>query len=221
MTHATVSPEASQPSRVDSLSASPRVFDNLVLDKLSRVHWTFPLVYLPFSVAFLWAASSRLGVPAIVGLTIAGYLLWTLSEYVFHRYLFHWEPPGKIGERIHFLLHGIHHVHPNDPLRLVMPPLMSVPMMFIAYGVGRVLFGADFVLPMMAGFIVGYVIYDEIHFHLHHRTPRTKLEAKLRRLHMLHHFRDPDRGYGVSAPWWDSVFGTAYSKTDRPSGTAL
>lgn len=216
MTHA-ISPK----SRADQLTASPRVFDNPVLDKLSRVHWTFPLAYLPFAAWLIWEATSRLSVWSIVGLVIAGYLVWTLCEYVFHRYLFHWEPPGKIGERIHFLLHGIHHEHPSDPLRLVMPPLMSVPMMFIAFAVGRALFGADLVLPMMAGFIVGYVIYDEIHFHVHHRAPRTKIEAKLRRLHMLHHFRDPDRGYGVSAPWWDSVFGTGYSKADKPGGKAL
>jgi dihydroceramide fatty acyl 2-hydroxylase len=26
---------------------------------------------------------------------------------------------------------------------------------------------------------------------------------------MRHHFEDDNRGYGVSAPWWDSVFRTA------------
>ena len=32
---------------------------------------------------------------------------------------------------------------------------------------------------------------------------------KLRELHMRHHFQDHDRGFGVSAPYWDHVFGTA------------
>ena len=26
---------------------------------------------------------------------------------------------------------------------------------------------------------------------------------------MRHHFQDHERGYGVSAPFWDRVFGTA------------
>jgi sterol desaturase/sphingolipid hydroxylase (fatty acid hydroxylase superfamily) len=26
---------------------------------------------------------------------------------------------------------------------------------------------------------------------------------------MRHHFQDHERGYGVSAPYWDKVFGTA------------
>ena len=53
------------------------------------------------------------------------------------------------------------------------------------------------------------------------RFSSTKIEATLRRLHMLHHFRDPDRGYGVSAPWWDTIFGTAYTTADKPGSKAL
>ena len=208
-------------SRVDELSASPRVFDNPVLDKLSRVHWTFPLVYLPIAGALIWLTPGQRSIAAILACMFAGYAIWTFCEYLFHRWLFHWELPGKLGERIHFLLHGIHHVHPNDPLRLVMPPLMSIPIMLIAWPVAILLFGSELCFPAVAGFMIGYVLYDEIHFHIHHRQPRTKIEATLRRLHMLHHFRDPDRGYGVSAPWWDHVFGTAYSKADKPGGRAL
>ncbi len=217
MTDATHQPT----SRADELSASPRVFENLVLDKLSRVHWTFPLVYLPIAAWLIWQTPGDRSSVAIVACVFAGYAIWTFMEYLFHRWIFHWEMPGKFGARLHFLLHGIHHVHPNDPLRLVMPPLMSVPMMLFAWPVATLLFGFELRYPGLAGFMVGYVIYDEIHFHIHHRPPRTKIEATLRRLHMLHHFRDPDRGYGVSAPWWDHVFGTAYTKADRPGGKAL
>lgn len=220
MTDASLNQPSGQ-SKIDQLTASPRIFENPILDKLSRIHWTFPLVYLPFAAWMIWAAIPRMSVPALLGMIVLGYVIWTFCEYLFHRYLFHWEPPGKIGERIHFLLHGVHHVHPSDPLRLVMPPLMSVPMIVIAWFVATLLFGVDFRLPAMAGFIIGYVIYDEIHFHIHHRPPRTKIEATLRRLHMLHHFRDPDRGYGVSAPWWDTIFGTAYTKSDKPGSKAL
>ncbi len=203
------------------LSASPRLFENPILDKLSRVHWTFPLIYLPFAAWMLWRSAWVVGPGALAGGFVAGYFIWTLCEYVFHRYLFHWEPPGKFGERVHFLLHGVHHDHPNDPLRLVMPPLMSAPMMVIAFAVGYPVFGLDYGLPIMAGFIVGYVAYDEIHYHVHHRTPRTRVEVALRRLHMLHHFREPDRFYGVSAPWWDHVFGTAANKAEKPGGKAV
>ncbi|MDE2362072.1 MAG: sterol desaturase family protein [Hyphomicrobiales bacterium] len=208
-------------TKAELLMASPRLFDNPVLDKLSRVHWTFPLIYLPIAGWLLWKGAAGLPTPGAIGAFVAGYLIWTLCEYVFHRWLFHTEFPGKFGARIHFLLHGVHHVHPSDPLRLVMPPLMSVPLMALAWIVTAALFPAPWSYAIAAGFLAGYVLYDEIHFHLHHRTPRTKVEQTLRRLHLLHHFRDPERGYGVSAPWWDYVFGTGYAQGDKPGERPL
>ena len=93
---------------------------------------------------------------------------------------------------------------------------MSLPLMALAYVVIAALFPAPISYTITAGFLVGYVLYDEIHFHIHHRPPRTKVEQILRRAHLLHHFRDPDRGYGVSCPYWDNAFGTGYTKEDRP-----
>jgi sterol desaturase/sphingolipid hydroxylase (fatty acid hydroxylase superfamily) len=50
-----------------------------------------------------------------------------------------------------------------------------------------------------------------VHYHVHHREPTTRFGRMLRRAHMFHHFRDHDRGFGVSAPWWDYIFGTSYA----------
>ena len=137
-----------------------------------------------------------------------GYLMWTLIEYFGHRYLFHWEFPGEFGRRMHFLIHGVHHDHPNDPLRLVMPILLSGPIMIIAFFVATLLFGASLRLPALVGFISGYLAYDMVHYYTHHAVPTSKLGMTLRRLHLMHHFRDHDKGFGVSAPYWDYVFGT-------------
>ncbi|HYP56880.1 MAG TPA: sterol desaturase family protein, partial [Beijerinckia sp.] len=112
-------------------------------------------------------------------------------------------------------IHGVHHVHPNDPLRLVMPALLSGPIMLIALAVTRLLFGLPLGYPVLMGFIIGYLAYDMTHYYLHHAEPRTRLGIAMRRFHMLHHFRDPERGFGVSAPWWDFVFGTAFVREQR------
>ncbi len=209
--------EAFDPGSPDDsaqLRASPRLFENPILDKLSRVHWTVPLlVYLPVVALLAGLSLDALPVPLVLGLTALGYLLWTLTEYLGHRFLFHCELPGAIGARIHHLIHGVHHVHPNDPLRLVMPVLLSAPIMLIAHGVARLLFGMPLGYPVLMGFVLGYLGYDMVHYHVHHRTPRTRLGIALRRAHMLHHFRDPARGFGVSAPYWDQVFGTAFART--------
>jgi dihydroceramide fatty acyl 2-hydroxylase len=195
------------------LRASPRVFENPILDKLSRVHWTVPLVvYVPVVVLLAAVSLNSFSLTVVLGLAALGYFLWTLTEYLGHRFLFHYEFPGRIGARLHYLIHGVHHVHPNDPLRLVMPVLLSAPIMLIAHGVARLLFGMPLGYPVLMGFVIGYIGYDMVHYHVHHRTPRTRLGIALRRAHMLHHFRDPTRGFGVSAPYWDMVFGTAFER---------
>ena len=203
-------------SEADRLSASPRLFDNALLDRLSRVHWSVPLfIYVPV-ILLLGFVSPQLMTPATaITMAALGYLIWTLIEYFGHRYLFHWEFPGEFGKRLHFLIHGVHHDHPNDPLRLVMPILLSGPIMIIACLVATALFGTTLCYPTLAGFITGYLAYDMVHYYTHHATPTTKLGLTLRRLHLMHHFRDHDKGFGVSAPYWDFVFGTAERRQRR------
>jgi dihydroceramide fatty acyl 2-hydroxylase len=198
------------------LSASPRLFENALLDKLSRVHWSTPLfLYAPVVVVLAVCSLEALQLWAVVAATILGYVVWTLLEYFGHRFLFHFEFPGRLGSRIHYLIHGVHHEHPDDPLRLVMPALLSGPIMLSAYCDVRLLFGLPLGYPVLMGLIIGYLAYDMVHYYVHHAEPRTRLGLTLRRLHMLHHFRDPSHGFGVSAPWWDYVFGTAHARTQR------
>jgi dihydroceramide fatty acyl 2-hydroxylase len=210
-----------QPGEPAYLSASPRLFENSLLDKLSRVHWSVPLFfYVPVVIFLAWLSFSAMPAWAVVAATLLGYAIWTLGEYLGHRYLFHAKFPGKWGDRIHFLIHGVHHVHPNDPLRLVMPILLSGPIMLAALLVARFLFGLPFGYPALMGFIIGYLGYDMVHYYVHHADPKTWLGLTLRRLHMMHHFRDHERGYGVSAPYWDYVFGTQHilqRRGERPA----
>ncbi len=205
-------------SQVDRLRASPRLFDNPLLDKLSRVHWSMPLfVYIPIIVLLgVWSFQAFSFAVVFIS-TMIGYLIWTLTEYFGHRYPFHYKHASKFGERIHFLVHGVHHDHPSDPLRLVMPVLLSGPIMLIALLVVRILFGLPFGYPVLMGFIIGYLAYDMVHYYTHHAEPTTRIGLTLRRLHLMHHFRDPTRGFGVSAPWWDYVFGTQHIRQKRNS----
>jgi sterol desaturase/sphingolipid hydroxylase (fatty acid hydroxylase superfamily) len=90
-----------------------------------------------------------------------------------------------------------------------MPPTASIPLAAIFLVVYRVLFGAPEWLAVSAGFLVGYVVYDTMHWYLHHRIPRSRMGRRLRELHLRHHFQDDTRGFGISAPYWDRVFRTA------------
>jgi sterol desaturase/sphingolipid hydroxylase (fatty acid hydroxylase superfamily) len=166
------------------------------------------VLYLPAAILSLYWAWRALFVGAVAVGFLVGYALWTLVEYLGHRFLYHHRFISTAGRRAQFLMHGVHHNHPSDPLRLVMPPLMSVPIMAAAWAALRASLGPAQCLPVLAGFLAGYVAYDILHYHLHHGQPRNFIGRFLRARHMHHHFRDETTSFGVSAPWWDYVFGT-------------
>src|SRR2546430_3498034 len=207
-------------STTDVLRASPPMFDSRLLDFFSRVHPVVPvLIFAPAIVVLEAWGLSKQGLGAALGLTVAGYVIWTLFEYWLHRLVFHFEPEDGLGARLHWIIHGVHHDHPNDPMRLVMPPSVSVPLSALFYGLFLLVVGSPAAFALAAGFFAGYLLYDTTHYHLHHHRPRTWLGRKIRELHMRHHFQDHTRGFGVSAPFWDHVFRTPTRRvTRRPPG---
>jgi sterol desaturase/sphingolipid hydroxylase (fatty acid hydroxylase superfamily) len=64
---------------------------------------------------------------------VLGLFIWTLSEYLLHRFVFHFQPRQAWQERVIFLFHGIHHAQPQCKTRLVMPPVVSAPMAFLFF----------------------------------------------------------------------------------------
>jgi sterol desaturase/sphingolipid hydroxylase (fatty acid hydroxylase superfamily) len=204
-----------QPTRTEQLKASPRMFESSFFDRLSRVHPLVPLaIFGPTIAILLVLAATRLEALQLVLLVAGGYLFWTLTEYWMHRIVFHFEPEEGLGARFHWIIHGVHHEHPNDPKRLVMPPGVSIPLSLAFFGLFWLVLGLDQAFAFGAGFWAGYLAYDSIHYHLHHHAPRTALGRWLRELHMRHHFQDETAGFGISAPWWDRVFRTAVPKVN-------
>jgi dihydroceramide fatty acyl 2-hydroxylase len=197
-------------SRADVLRASPPMFQSRVLDFFTRVHPVVPvLIFVPAIAATLAWSLRETTVLATAALTVGGYLIWTLFEYWLHRIVFHFEPDDGLGARMHWIIHGVHHDHPNDPLRLVMPPAVSVPVAAAILALLYLAFGSGAAPGLGAGFLAGYLLYDLMHYYLHHFTPRGRLGRVLRERHMRHHFQDDKRGFGISAPYWDEVFGTS------------
>ncbi len=203
MTHA-------RTTRADRLRASPPMFRSPFLDRFTRVHPAVPpLLYGPVVLLLVTCSARRAGAWAVVACCLFGYGVWTLAEYWIHRAVFHLTPRSRWGRRLHWLVHGVHHDHPNDPLRLVMAPGASVPAACLTVELFRLALGDGRGCAGAAGFITGYVVYDMLHFHLHHHRPSTDLGRRLRNRHLRHHFQDERRGFGVSCPYWDHVFGTA------------
>ena len=175
------------------------------------------LIWLPVALFFIarpglsWGGP---GFPLYIPLALlAGIFVWTFAEYTLHRFVFHFRARRPWQERIIFLFHGIHHAQPQAKTRLVMPPVVSIPMALIFYGlfyalVGLGLRAPQWVDPLFAGFMLGYLAYDLIHYATHHIRMRRGVGKALVRHHMQHHGKLWDKHYGVSSPLWDLVFRT-------------
>ena len=198
---------------VSNSQTSERMFKARWMEALSKVHFTVPLfLFLPIVGYCLWLAFAQLSVGIVGAWFVGGLFVWTFVEYILHRFVFHWQPPGEIGARLHFIFHGVHHDFPNDRLRLVMPPSISIPLAAVFYVGFRATLGDPSVFPFFAGFIVGYLFYDISHYAIHHFNINSTIWKYIKDHHMRHHYAENERGYGVSNPLWDYVFDTMFRK---------
>jgi sterol desaturase/sphingolipid hydroxylase (fatty acid hydroxylase superfamily) len=108
--------------------------------------------------------------------------------------------------RIHFIFHGVHHDFPKDKLRLVMPPPVSIPLALLFYFIFSLFLSEKQLPSFFSGFLLGYLIYDIGHYAMHHYNFKSGLMKKVKQHHMLHHYKDATKGYGVSTWLWDDIF---------------
>lgn len=199
-----------EPAYVSNKNEAVRMFKSDFMEFFSHVHPATPLVlYLPVIGYLLYLAfwQNGLSIFAGAGMFLLGMAIWSLMEYILHRYLFHYEPKTRVGKQLHFVIHGVHHDYPNDSRRLVMPPVFSIP---VAVGFCVVFFeiGGRFAPAIAAGFGLGYVCYDTIHYAIHHFPMKSGVWLWLKQYHLRHHYHDDQAGYGVSSPLWDYIFRT-------------
>ena len=190
-----------------------KVFKSDFLEWFAQAHWTTPGIWFgPVIVYGLYQGALAFGLGTIP-LFLAGAVMTTLIEYFLHRIVFHWEPKTEGGRLQVFLLHGYHHEFPNDPMRLVLPPIGIWPVALIIGVIWYLVFGAYW-LPIFAGTAAVYVAYDWTHFYTHHANPNSGPGRWMKRYHMLHHHDSPNHRYGITTPIWDFVFGT-YLPTNK------
>lgn len=174
-------------------------------------------IWSPVITYLLYQAFRDAGSPSNVWLIapaiLLGLFIWTFAEYTLHRFLFHLPPSSPTAERISFMFHGIHHAQPAIKTRLVMPPVVSIPMAALFWALFYLIFNFGFhagwwTAPVFAAFMIGYLAYDMIHYATHHLPMRSRVLKFLKRHHMLHHMRTPEARFGVSSPLWDIIFKT-------------
>jgi len=196
-----------------------RLFKSDFLEFFTHIHpAVVVIIWLPFSLYLIISGSiaGRSQGQSLWYMLVAfliGLIVWSFAEYFLHRFVFHFRPRNAAQERIVYLFHGVHHHQPQCKTRLVMPPVVSIPLAALFGGffwlIVGVLFGLPgWVRPMFGGFIIGYLVYDLTHYATHHFPMRSGIFKYLKRYHMMHHYRTPDQRFGVSSPIWDYLFHT-------------
>ncbi|MBS1680521.1 MAG: sterol desaturase family protein [Bacteroidetes bacterium] len=191
------------------------MFKSNWLEPFTKVHYSVPLIiYVPVICIFLFKSFSAetFSFTAFSMSFGCGLIVWTFTEYFLHRFVFHYVPASSWGQRLHFIFHGVHHDFPNDRLRLVMPPSVSIPLALGFYFLFRSVLPASWLPAFFAAFLIGYLIYDMAHYAFHHGSFQNPILKKMKQHHMRHHFQEPDKGYGVSSILWDKILDSDFKK---------
>ncbi|MEO6097893.1 MAG: sterol desaturase family protein [Fibrobacteria bacterium] len=139
-----------------------------------------------------------------VAMFVLGFVLWGLTEYVFHRWVYH-QDEGIFGDG-----HRIHHTQAET--LIAMPWFMTTMTMFILWYLAGHTLGIPYFSSVLAGWLVGFVWYSLVHHSHHHWAIRGSWIRRLKAYHRVHH-QFPDHNYGVTMRMWDIVFRTQYRKS--------
>lgn len=177
-----------------------------VIRRLSSSRFNYYFGYVANITLVIWLVSqgvaggrSQLTIDAWFGSAAAGFVIWTLSEYFLHKWLYHDVPsPLQLGHRLHH----------DEPMALLGVPWWLTSIVLVALYKGL---AAEF-NPALTGAVMGftwlgYIGYCAMHHWLHHARWQWKWFVSMRRHHLLHHAKD-NVNWGITTDLWDRVFRT-------------
>jgi 4-hydroxysphinganine ceramide fatty acyl 2-hydroxylase len=174
--------------------------------------WVAPAVFVPVSLTLIVIAKSVFGLSALSLIVniLAGIFLWTLAEYGLHRFIFHVFASKYGNKHIKYVIHGMHHVYPNDPYRVIFPPQGSLVIGALLLLLFLIILPKAWAFTITGGFALGYCWYEFMHYAIHQIKWPFHWYKGRKRHHLLHHHNEnyKDVNYGVTTSLWDHVFKT-------------
>ncbi|KAH6572527.1 hypothetical protein BASA50_004441 [Batrachochytrium salamandrivorans] len=191
---------------------SAPIFGHPFLEVFTKTPWWgIPVFWSPIVTYCILDALKTLTLWDIAICFFIGVVNWSFIEYGLHRFLFHIDaflPNHPAALTLHFLLHGIHHFLPMDKMRLVMPPVLGFVLAYPIWCLYVVTLPGGYGQAMVSGSMVGFVLYDLIHYYIHHGQPFGEHLREMKSYHMNHHYKNPNLGFGITSKLWDYVFNT-------------
>lgn len=202
---------------ISNSEESIKMFKSSLFESLSKVHFSVPLfIYIPVIFFFGYKAfANDIGLAGFALFFLIGLAVWTATEYLLHRFIFHYHPTSEFGKQIHFIVHGVHHDYPRDKKRLVMPPSASIPLATLFYFLFSLFLQQKHLYAFFPGFLFGYLIYDMLHYAMHHYNFKSGIMKKIKQHHMLHHYQNPEKGFGVSSSLWDEILRSQFPNATK------
>lgn len=149
-------------------------------------------------------------VPLGLGWVGLGALLFYLSEYGWHRFVFHAAPSRRPWlRRLQHRLHYDHHAEPSRLDLLFLPIWFLVPNLMLTALALAPIVGPVHVPALLLGIMLAILHYEWVHFIAHvPYQPRTRFGQWMKQYHLRHHFISEKLWYGVSNPALDVVYRT-------------
>ncbi len=174
--------------------------------QLSLIGYYSDFVVYPVVIAILTVAGIRdageNGALAWIATAFACLGLWTLVEYLMHRFVLHRIPCIK-------QMHDRHHVDEHAPVGTPSWLSLGAHALIVFFPLWLV---SSFAMASagICGLMLGYLWYIGVHHILHYwHTGHLGYLYTLKRRHALHHHVDETINFGVTTLFWDRVFGTA------------
>lgn len=187
------------------------LFRNSRLERLTVISFTaFAVLWALLLPAIMLAGLVWGPTPWALALIALGLVIWSLAEYLLHRYVFHFEARSPMLRRAVFIIHGNHHANSNDPLRNLMPPIVSIPVGGLIWAISWGVAGPAGTWILL-GFMSGYVAYDVVHYACHQFPMKGRLARMLKTHHMRHHHLRVRGNYAITGMIWDRAFATRIS----------
>ena len=179
--------------------------------------------YSAIALALAWR-TNHLGAALIFFL--AGIPVWTLQEYVTHRYIFHVRFKRSTANAFKKFytglankyldpLHWEHHERPYDGYHINGELKDMVPLFAIFVPLSYIF--PLYTIPMLlAGLIQSYVAEEWVHHCLHYYNFRNPYFKHIKRYHLYHHTSGGIKtGFGITSGFWDIVFKTRFPDAVR------
>jgi len=162
--------------------------------------YVYPALVVSLASAALWHAGASSGTKWISTFLLC-LALWTLVEYLMHRFVLHHVPYIRD-------MHDDHHVNELEPIGTPTYLSLGLHALLVFFPV-LLVFGFTMASAASSGLMLGYLWYISVHHVLHHWHPtHSGYIYGLKRRHALHHHFDGTTNFGVTTSFWDQIFGT-------------